>query len=433
MGYVNSYKIQQANRMETLGDKGRLGEVFVNQIAFNSFLKYWCFPNPLDIVGDNKEICDLLVVFDGVCMIVSVKNYGFRGHYERYFKKTTEKAIRQIDGAERKLFRDQPLLLKHPDRDAQVFEKNCVNEVYRVIINLNEDVKYYRTSYFKDGKNYTVMDARAWHTSMEELNTLPDIAAYLTARCALFNNYPAFIFPRSEYDISANDKISATNEIDAIAANGSKLTIVCGSELDLIAEYLFGGFKFPGELNHSKVHGMLLQLDGRWERFVQSKISSKKEDFEKESYFIDRLVKNILMQTDNGNHLAKMFFRLNRLQRAKFSRAFIKYHESYATGDTRIELNRSHFILPYINMVFIYHKDGYPKDELTEIINMSLLHHHYLHGFKCGEVGALGLSRTTEEFVFGYSKVIEPYTEREIQEMKGKFSALGWQIEQLSS
>lgn len=65
--------------MEMLGDKGRLGEDFVNQIAFNSFLKYWCFPNPLDIAGDNKEICDLLVVFDEICMIVSVKNYEFKG------------------------------------------------------------------------------------------------------------------------------------------------------------------------------------------------------------------------------------------------------------------------------------------------------------------------------------------------------------------
>lgn len=43
-------------------EKGQAGERFVNEIPFNSFLKYWCFPRPLDIVKDNKEICDMLIV-----------------------------------------------------------------------------------------------------------------------------------------------------------------------------------------------------------------------------------------------------------------------------------------------------------------------------------------------------------------------------------
>lgn len=416
--------------MDHANYKGRSGEDFVNHIAFKSFLKYWCFPGPNDITGDNKEICDLLVVFGHVCMIVSVKNYAFKGDYERYFKKTVDKAIRQIDGAERKLFRDIPLLLKHPDRDAELFEKNNIQEVYRIIINLNEDVKYYQTSYFNEGKNYTVMDASAWYTSMDELNTLPDLTAYLTARCKLFNHYPAFMFPRSEYDISVNDKISAQADIETVASSGSKITIVSGSELDLIAQYLLHGYKFPANLNHKEVHSLLLKLDGQWDKFVSSKLSAKKDDYEKESYFIDRLAKEFLINTENGNHLAMMFFRLNRLERAEFARAFLDYHEGYAMGDVKIKLNRSHIVLPFINMVFLYFVDEYPKTEITGIVNMSLHHHHYLHHFKCREVGALGMSRAGE-FVFGYSKIIEPYTADEVNKMKEGFGVLGWQLDQL--
>ncbi|MDB4926601.1 hypothetical protein [Mucilaginibacter sp.] len=430
-----AYKtINDKQRMTTIdnaNDKGKSGEDFVNQIAFSSFLKHWCFPGPLDIIGDNKEICDLLVVFDHVCMIVSVKNYSFKGDYERYFKKTIEKAIRQIDGAERKLFRDKALLLKHPDRDAELFEKENIKEIYRIIINLNGDVKYYQTSHFKDGKNYTIMDATAWYTSMEELNTLPDVTAYLTARCKLFNKYPAFVFPRSEYDISTNDKISAQAEIETASADG-KITLVLGSELDLIAQYILNAFKFPENLNHNEVNGLLLKLDGQWDKFLKSKISTQKDEYEKESYFIDRLVKQFLIHTENGNHLTGMFFRLNRLERAEFARAFLNYHEGYAMGDINIKLNRSHFVLPFINMVFIYHDDDYPREQLTEIVNMSLHHHHYLNNFKCKEVGALGMSRTTGDFTFGYSKLIEPYTQEEINEMKESFRSLGWQIEQLT-
>jgi hypothetical protein len=35
------------------------------------------------------------------------------------------------------------------------------------------------------------------------------------------------------------------------------------------------------------------------------------------------------------------------------------------------------------------------------------------------------------EFVFGYSKVIEPYTDIEIGHMRENFRTLGWQTEQL--
>ena len=67
-------------------NKGQEGEDFVNQIAFSSFLQFWCYPGPFDITGNNKEICDLLIVFDKTCIIVSVKNYSFDDNYTRYFK-----------------------------------------------------------------------------------------------------------------------------------------------------------------------------------------------------------------------------------------------------------------------------------------------------------------------------------------------------------
>lgn len=411
---------------------GRSGEDFVNRVAFQSFIKYWCFPGPTDITKDNKEICDLLVLFDDICIIISVKNYEFKGDYERYFRKTIEKAIRQIEGAERKLFRDEPLLIKHPDRDEELFERQKYKRIHRIIINLNENVKYYQTSYFRNGKNYSVMDAVAWYTSMEELNTIPDITAYFSARCMLFSGHPAFIFPREEYDFSTNDRISAKEQIEQVAVNGQKLTIVNGSELDLIAEYIRNGFKFPKNLTHGDLDSMLLNIDGRWDKFLSSKISSQKDNYEKESYFIDRLVKEFLIHTKDGNYLAAMFYRLNRFDRADFARAFLNYHEGYVMGNPGVKLNRSHFILPFINMVFICHDDDYPQEDIDEIIKASLQHHHYLNKFKCEEVGALAMSKTSERFTFGYSKLNGVYSESEISEMKESFSYMGWQIEQLS-
>lgn len=37
-------------------NKGELGEEFVNELAYNSFLKFWCYPGPKLENGDRKEI-----------------------------------------------------------------------------------------------------------------------------------------------------------------------------------------------------------------------------------------------------------------------------------------------------------------------------------------------------------------------------------------
>lgn len=109
--------------------KGDLAEAFVNRVAYSTFLKYWCYPNPRDLTKDNKEICDLLVVFDSICIIISVKSYSFKGDYGKYFRKTVDSALRQISGAERKLFGDRRILIQHPDRTAELFPKEHMRDL----------------------------------------------------------------------------------------------------------------------------------------------------------------------------------------------------------------------------------------------------------------------------------------------------------------
>ena len=113
-------------------EKGKLGEDFVNEIAYKSLLKYWCYPNPIDEKGSRKEICDLLILFGDVCIIVSVKNYDLKGNYERYKRKVIDKSSKQLHGAYRKLFvQDTAIYIKHPERDIELFDKDKYSEVGR--------------------------------------------------------------------------------------------------------------------------------------------------------------------------------------------------------------------------------------------------------------------------------------------------------------
>ena len=57
--------------------KGTYGEEAVNTLAYDTYLKYWCYPGPKDEQGSKKEICDLLILFKETLIILSVKNYEF--------------------------------------------------------------------------------------------------------------------------------------------------------------------------------------------------------------------------------------------------------------------------------------------------------------------------------------------------------------------
>lgn len=412
-------------------EKGQLGEDFVNKVAYNSFLKYWCYPGPVDILGDKKEICDLLIVFDTVCIIISVKNYSFKGDYKRYFRKTIDKGNRQIIGAEKKLFRKNKVLLKHPDRDPEEFPKDSIKEVHRIIVNLNPNIKYYRTSFKIEGKNITVMDAIAWQDSLIELNTLPDFINYIVNRCSLFSDYPAYILPREEYDFSENDKIHLWAEIDKIGnekKEEGKLSFVLGNELDLIAVYIKNGFKFPSSLNHQKVNGLFLKIDGEWEKFQVSKINERKKKLEKESYFIDNLVRQFLIDKVNGERISKMFYKLDRLTRSAFAKSYLDYHKNLCDSVEKVRFSRTHVIFNEMNMVFVYFVDDFPPDELKNFVELSLIHHSYLQDFNCKEVGLIGLSKSFNSSIFGYLQDTDKKGKYEISELEKTFAEFGWKI-----
>jgi len=52
--------------------KGVNAEKIVHALATKTFLVDWCFLNP--ILPNNKELCDLLIVFDDIAIIWQIKD-----------------------------------------------------------------------------------------------------------------------------------------------------------------------------------------------------------------------------------------------------------------------------------------------------------------------------------------------------------------------
>lgn len=409
--------------------KGQDGEDFVNTIAFNTFLKHWCFPSPIDILGDNKEICDLLIVFDSLCIIISVKNYAFKGNYERYVRKTVDKAIRQICGAERKLFNNETISIKHPDREIEKFKKDEIKKIVRIIVNLNSSLKFYQTSYHINGKDFTVMDADSWKHSIAELDTLPDFIDYIEKRCSIFRQFPAFILPKGELDYSDEDGNQLDLEIQKYG-NSNSLALVTGTELDLIALYILNEFRFFKDIKNQEIGLIILSIDGQWEKYQNSNLYKTKTQFNKLGGFIDQLVKEMIINQINGGRLSKMFFQLNRLERSVLAEAYLKFHQEKVYSKEQAVFYRRHLQILNLRFDFICFADDYPQDMLEAEMQLSLEHYNYLFDFTCHEIGAIAVSKSFLNFGFAYYGKQKEYTKKEIEELESMFKHYGWKLKE---
>lgn len=305
--------------------KGDEGESFVNEIAYKSFFKYWCYPGPKYENGDKKEICDLLIVFNDICIIFSVKNYEFKGNHVRYFNNTIEKAVRQLNGAYKTLFKKDKVEIKHPDRNPEEFPKNKIVKIFKIIINLGEGVDFYDITRTHNNSDFiTIFDKETFQTIAEELNTVPDFIDYLEKRELLFKNKTVqVISPDSPKDLNENDK-KYLNE------NNENSIKIIGTEKDLLAYFFTNVRSFPKVItDNSENNYMVIDIVGAWEIFKNSPSAIKKEFADFSSYFVDNLIMNEILNREEPfmEEIAKELLSLNRLQRRAVGISFEEFFD----------------------------------------------------------------------------------------------------------
>ena len=81
--------------------KGKNAEDFVYELSKKSFLEDWCYLRPK--LPNNKELCDLLVVFDQIAIIWQIKDLKLRKD-GRYRQSEVKKNVRQLGTAKNRLF-----------------------------------------------------------------------------------------------------------------------------------------------------------------------------------------------------------------------------------------------------------------------------------------------------------------------------------------
>ena len=409
-------------------EKGDLGERAVNELAFNTYLKYWCFPNPKNERRDKKEICDLLILFKDTAIIISIKNYSFKGNYERYFRSTLKKANAQINGAERKLFeKTKDIYIKHHELGEIKFEPSNYPKVQRIIINLNDIPLFYPGGEKTFANKYAhIFNWEAFLGIVLELNTIPDLILYLEEREKVFKDYEMTIMKGNEDDWDVETNKSFVNYKSEFHIN-KDFVLISGNEMDILADYLTFNRKFNEHFYSKEFNGAFFKLDENWNNYLERKEVKKKKEEDKASYFIDEFVKHeVLYKNDNFNiSLAQELLSLNRFERRIVGKSFLEFADRY-NNISGYYIARRYGKIDNLVIAFLMHGHQMKNDHVIVSMQLAIDGYCFWGKYKSKKIILIAASNDLKKIKYGYTKDIKPFTKQREKEIIEDLKLFNW-------
>ena len=268
--------------------KGKNAENFVYELAQKSFFTDWCYQSPK--LPNDKEICDLLIIFNEVAIIWQIKDLKLDDN-NKYNEREVKKNIHQLSTACRRLFElNIPIELENPRRGKETFDPKSIKEIHLVSALLGKGEDHYSFAEYTKRQIIHTFTREFTQMVLNELDTIDDFIEYLREKERL---------------ISLPIKI-----------------IIQGGEQELLAYYLMNQRNFDQFIEAN----VLLIQEGLWSELNKKPeyLAKKKED--KISYLWDELINCAHSGGDNYELVARELARLNRFQRRSFSKAFFDAH-----------------------------------------------------------------------------------------------------------
>ncbi len=263
--------------------KGKNAEELIHELATKSFFIDWCFPNPK--LPDNKELCDLLVIFDDIAIIFQIKNLKLKNG--KYNKSEVKKNIKQLSGARRQLFDLKTSVnLANSRRRPELFDPSAIKKIFLISVLVGEGEDF--SNFMDEVKNNSVHVFTSDFAKIvfKELDTIKDFADYLQEKENLINN--------------------------------KQYMIIQGGEEELLAYYLANERTFQGIEKSDFVHF----TGGSWESFKSEERYKAKKEADKISYGWDSLIEKAHEGSEKYELVARELARPSRLQRRSLSKMF---------------------------------------------------------------------------------------------------------------
>jgi hypothetical protein len=311
--------------------KGELGEAFVAKLAMKTFLVDWCFPNPK--LPNGKELCDLLVLFEGTAIIWQIKNTKLKND-GKVDLKAVEKNLRQLKGARRQLFGLRtPIEIENARRCPEILDPDLINEVFLISALVGDSPVVLGTPIETGGFPCHVLTREAVEVLLSELDTISDFVDYL------------------------REKERVLPSIGSI--------LLEGGEKELLAHYILNGRSLADLEKHSAVY----ITSGDWDELQQRPEYIAKQKADHVSYGWDSIIDSV----HRGAHpeyerVARELAKLSRFDRRYMSQSFYDAHlEAHKVSGPRMSFKRVGS-LRGTTFVFLFTDDEITQDERKPIL-----------------------------------------------------------------
>jgi len=409
-------------------EKGNIGEEAVNTLAFDTYLKYWCYPGPKDEQGSRKEICDLLILFRNTMIILSVKNYEFKGNYERYFRSTLDKALSQVAGAERRLFdASRKLFINHSDLGEIEFDPSKYAHVYRIIVNHSTAPLFYPGGRLTASNKYVhIFNWDAFLGIVQELDTIPDFIQYLSEREVIFHDKNTTIMNGAEEEWEGHVQQAFldynTNRID----QGPNFVLISGTESDLLADFLWHNRKFNKHLYDRSFNGGSFELDGKWQDYLKRKEVQNKKAADRASYFVDEFLKNEVLykQGQSNMALAVELLSLSRFERRIIGSEFLAFWGKYQNAGKDYIVRRYGKVNDLV-IAFVLYSRNMPHDMVMTLMQIAAEGYAVWNKYEDKKIAIIGFSQDAIGFRFGLMEV-EPFSKELEGQVIEDLKKLNW-------
>jgi len=408
--------------------KGKLGEHFIYGLATSSYLNYWCFPNPKDELGDKKEICDLLIHFQDTLIIFCVKNYEFKGAYQKYFRKVIEKDVRQLYGAERKLTKSTyDIQVKNKEGRLHYIRRDQIKHIYRVLIHLGDKVHFYPFNQKDPNEAFVnIFDKSSFQNIIRFLDTIKDLVAYLEAREVAFKDKDVLIMPSEEEDFDLETS-KQFREYTRGKPLKRKQILISGTESDLLANYIRNNKQFSKHVYSDEYHGLLFQIDGTWDDFLSMENVKNKFKADKVSYFIDEFVKREVLSNPARHSIefAKELLSFDRFSRRIMSKQFFDFVKTY--NDSRgLFIARRYGEMNGVAVIFVFYGVDVTQEQINTLLPMVVDTYSVHTKYKHRKIIVIATTKDFKQFKAGFEDNIEPFDRTTEESVLRNMKLLGW-------
>lgn len=269
--------------------KGINAEKIVYNLAQKTFLSDWCYLNPK--LPNGKELCDLLIVFSNIAIIIQVKDLKV-GSGGKYKKSEVEKNLRQTTGAYRQLFELKSAMeLTNPRRGNEKFNPAEIKEIFLISMFVGKDEN--SSSFFENikGHNVHVFHPGFVEIIMRELDTISDFVEYLR-----------------EKEVFLKD---------------NKSMMIFGGEKELLAFYMMNQRSFKRILDAN----FITISEGSWDHYINLPEFKTKKKADEISYLWDSMIDRAHEHgSPEYEKIARELAKTNRFERRFLSKAFAEAH-----------------------------------------------------------------------------------------------------------